>query len=166
MRKAFKGILLLASCEAASAQMLGYSYQLPSLEVELVAIEVSSTLPQDRLAIVGGKAIVRNDSTSASAIQKGLRESAQRLFVIRRPKDGVLGVSDGSILLSVKDGIHLDSVIAEHGLSVDRIFSTGSIALIRPIEAKQLRDTMHRLVSDPRVHSAELNSNYQLFSPN
>ena len=37
MRKAFKGILLLASCEAASAQMLGYSYQLPSLEVELVA---------------------------------------------------------------------------------------------------------------------------------
>lgn len=159
-------IFLLGLSEATFAQTLGDTYRLPGLEQGLVAIDLSSTLPKDRLAIIGEKAIVASDALSAPPYPRGARESGQRLLVIRRPNDGALGITDGSILLSLREADDLASVVSDHGLEIDRIFSTESIALLKPIGAKQIPGTVDRLISDARVLSAELNSNYQSFSAN
>tara|TARA_B100001989_G_scaffold240889_1_gene206336 strand:- start:293 stop:784 length:492 start_codon:yes stop_codon:yes gene_type:complete len=156
-------LLMLCFCTKVLSQGLE-SFEERALVVEpsLSVVDVNSVAVLDRLATLGNLAVVRKDVERDTFDTASLGSS---LLVVRDPRSGRYGTSDGSIIIRTVAGISLNDLAFEYGLAVKHSYSELPMGVLSPSDSDSVWSYLSALRMDSRVIFADLDVNFYDFVP-
>jgi hypothetical protein len=128
------------------------------IATDLALVPASLVSDAERLATLGDKAVVTNES--ASNYESPSRVWGERILVVENSRTGRLGTTDGGIVVRLHSSTSLDGLSADYGLTVKHAFTAQPAAVLLPEDPEVADAYVAKLREDDRVVSAELNVNF------
>jgi hypothetical protein len=128
------------------------------IATDLALVPASLVSDAERLATLGDKAVVTNES--ASNYESPSRVWGERILVVENSRTGRLGTTDGGIVVRLYSSASLDGLSADYGLTVKHAFTAQPAAVLLPKDPEVADTYVAKLREDSRVVSAELNVNF------
>lgn len=128
------------------------------IATDLALVPASLVSDAERLATLGDKAVVTNES--ASNYESPSRVWGERIFVVENSRTGRLGTTDGGIVVRLHSSASLDGLSADYSLTVKHAFTAQPAAVLLPEDPEVADAYVAKLREDDRVVSAELNVNF------
>ena len=128
------------------------------IATDLALVPASLVSDAERLATLGDKAVVTNES--ASNYESPSRVWGERILVVENSRTGRLGTTDGGIVVRLYSSASLDGLSADYGLTVKHAFTAQPAAVLLPKDPEVADTYVAKLREDSRVVSAKLNVNF------
>jgi hypothetical protein len=128
------------------------------IATDLALVPASLVSDAERLATLGDKAVVTNES--ASNYESPSKVWGERVLVVENSRTGRLGTTDGGIVVRLHSSASLDGLSADYGLTVKHAFTAQPAAVLLPKDPEVADTYVTKLREDSRVVSAELNVNF------
>jgi len=128
------------------------------IATDLALVPASLVSDAERLATLGDKAVVTNES--ASNYESPSKVWGERVLVVENSRTGRLGTTDGGIVVRLYSSASLDGLSADYGLTVKHAFTAQPAAVLLPKDPEVADTYVAKLREDSRVVSAELNVNF------
>ena len=128
------------------------------IATDLALVPASLVSDAERLATLGDKAVVTNES--ASNYESPSKVWGERVLVVENSRTGRLGTTDGGIGVRLYSSASLDGLSADYGLTVKHAFTAQPAAVLLPKDPEVADTYVAKLREDSRVVSAELNVNF------
>ncbi len=154
-------LILSYSANALSQGLELFKERALVVEPSLSVVDAKSVAALDRVATLGNLAVVRRDDerdtfdTASSGIS---------LLVVRDPRSGRYGTSDGSIIIRTVEGISLYDLASGHGLAVKHSYSELPMGVLSPPAPDSVSLYLRALRTDSRVIFADLDVNFYDFA--
>lgn len=128
------------------------------IATDLALVPASLVSDAERLATLGDKAVVTNES--ASNYESPSKVWGEPVLVVENSRTGRLGTTDGGIVVRLYSSASLDGLSADYGLTVKHAFTAQPAAVLLPKDPEVADTYVAKLREDSRVVSAELNVNF------
>ena len=128
------------------------------IATDLALVPASLVSDAERLATLGDKAVVTNES--ASNYESPSKVWGERVLVVENSRTGRLGTTDGGIVVRLYSSASLDGLSADYGLTVKHAFTAQPAAVLLPKDPEVADTYVAKLREDSRVVSAKLNVNF------
>lgn len=155
MKTALKTIVV---CWAAMTAGQAKGQEALRIATDLALVPASLVSDAERLATLGDKAVVTNES--ASNYESPSKVLGERILVVLNSRTGLLGTTDGGIVVRLHSSASLDGLSADYGLTVKHAFTAQPAAVLIPEDPEVADAYVAKLREDDRVVSAELNVNF------
>ena len=155
MKTALKTIVV---CWAAMTAGQAKGQEALRIATDLALVPASLVSDAERLATLGDKAVVTSES--ASNYESPSKVLGERILVVLNSRTGLLGTTDGGIVVRLHSSASLDGLSADYGLTVKHAFTAQPAAVLLPEDPEVADAYVAKLREDDRVVSAELNVNF------
>ena len=135
----------------------------PVIERNLIVMDVTAVSNSDRIAQLGELAVLDKAAASGYAVSTSARPG---LLVVRHPRTGAYGTSDGGMIVRLLEGSLLQDIARDYGLFIKQEFSSIPMGTLEPADRTAVVSYLELLNTDPRVVFAELDVNFYEYKIN
>ena len=151
-------VIMILLSGASLGQFLGGEVERsPTIELDLMALDVSQVAELDRIAVIGNVAVIKKSVSSKYVVALS---SAPALLVVRDPASGKYGTTDGGMIISFEPEQNLTTIALDHGLDIKHRFSAVPKGVLISSNSTDVASYLKALRADSRVISADLDVNF------